>query len=327
MSYQLRWQETPGEGLQRICRKQIELALDITSGSKEAKDTPVHDTRRHLKKARAVMRLVRKEIGRALFKKHDHALRNVGRLISEIRDAEVRLQTVRELQSISGRQRRRSFHQLEQMLTLELENFIAAFAEWQGQAIPMMEEVRDSIACWPVDQFGLKQLRCAVQSTYKKGRNALAEAKRAQTAECFHVFRKHTKQLGYQLRILRPAKPVVLKNLNDDLRALGNLLGRAHDLSFLGDRLRQEPDKADWQRDTRDLLAVIEASQSDLQRGAADLAERFYAQRPRDFGTRLAAWLDQWSCAEHSSVADALVDPVRSGGRQRHSAAARKAAV
>src|ERR1700726_4241853 len=132
MSYQLRREETFGEGLRRICRKQVELALAITEGKKEPRDTPVHETRKHLKKARAVLHLVRKEIGRGLFKNEDHALRDVGRLISEIRDAEVRLETVRELQTVTRRQRRGRFDRLEEILMLELENFIAAFAEWQG---------------------------------------------------------------------------------------------------------------------------------------------------------------------------------------------------
>jgi len=324
MSYQLRGEELPGESLRRICRKQVELALSVARGEKAVSDTPVHATRKHLKKARAVLRLVRKEIGRGLFKKQDRGLRDVGRLISEIRDAEVRLQTVRELQGIARRQRRHSFDKLEEILMLELENFIAAFAEWQQQAIPILERIHDDIDCWPVDHFGFKQFRRGVQATYKRGRKALAEAKRTQTAESFHLFRKEAKQLWYQLRILRPTNPVVLKNLSDDLGALGNLLGRAHDLSFLADRLRQEPDRTEWQREGRQLLAVIEASQSDLQRGAADLGERFYAERPRDFGARVAAWLEAWTCSKSSSVAGALVgQPVStpsagSGRRSRH---------
>src|SRR6266478_7412305 len=131
MRYQLRQDETPGDGLRRICRKQIELAIAIAAGEKEAKDTPVHETRKHLKKARAALRLVRKEIGRGLFRQQDHCLRDVARLISEIRDAEVRLQTVRQLQGITHRRGRAAYGKLEAMLTLELENFMAAFAEWQ----------------------------------------------------------------------------------------------------------------------------------------------------------------------------------------------------
>src|SRR5438876_12383281 len=138
MSYELRHEECLGDGLRRICRKQVELALAFTRGEKETDDTPVHETRKHLKKARAALQLVKKEIGRGLFKKQDRCLRDVGRLISEIRDAEVRLQTVRQLQGITQRRGRATYAKLEGMLMLELENFMAAFAEWQTQALPML---------------------------------------------------------------------------------------------------------------------------------------------------------------------------------------------
>ena len=58
----------------------------------------------------------------------------------------------------------------------------------------------------------------------------------------------------------------------------------------------------------RELLAVIEASQSDLQRGAGDLAERFYSERPRDFGARVGAWLERWAVTNSPSMADTLVN-------------------
>src|SRR6476646_3924635 len=139
MSYQLNHRETLGENLRRICRQQIEWAIAIAKGEKKPNDTPVHETRKHLKKTRAALRLVRREIGRGLFKEQDRCLRDVGRLTSEIRDAEVRLQTVRQLQGITQRRGRGAYAKLEGMLVLELENFMAAFAEWQTQAAPMLE--------------------------------------------------------------------------------------------------------------------------------------------------------------------------------------------
>jgi CHAD domain-containing protein len=307
MSYELRRDETLGDGLCRICRKQVELALAIAKGETETDDTPVHETRKHIKKTRAALRLVRKEIGRGLFKRQDRCLRDVGRLISEIRDAEVRLQTVRELQGLSRRQKRRSYRTVEEMLTLELANFIAAFADWQTQAIPMLESVCHEIDNWPVDQLDCRQLRRAVQNSYKCGRKALAKAKATSTAEDFHAFRSKAKQLWYQLRILRPTNPVVLKNLTDELRAVGDLLGRAHDLSFLGDRLEQERGNSQFEREGHRLLALIESSASDLQGAAAELAERFFAERPRDFGGRIAAWLNDWVNEKPPSLAGKLV--------------------
>jgi CHAD domain-containing protein len=307
MSYQLKHGQTLGDNMRRICRKQIEAAIAITTGEKKASDTPVHEVRKHLKKARAALRLVRKEIGHGLFREQDRCLRDVGRLTSEIRDAEVRLQTVRQLQGITQRRGRGAYAKLESMLMLELENFMAAFAEWQTQAVPMLERADASIDCWPLDQFSCKQLRCAVQRTYKGARKALACTEATPTVENFHRFRTRAKRLWYELRILRPINPVVLKNLTDDLRALGSLLGRAHDLSFLGDRLRGGDQKSEWEREGHKLLAVIEVSQEDLQRGAAELAEHFFAERPRDFGDRVAGWLKDWENEIAPSLAEALV--------------------
>jgi len=319
MSYELKHGQSLGDNIRRICRKQIEAAIAITVGERKTHDTPVHQMRKHLKKARAALRLVRKEIGRGLFREQDHCLRDVGRLTSEIRDAEVRLQTVRELQSLTQRKRRRAgYPKLEGMLMLELENFMAAFAEWQTQALPLLEKAQANTDCWPLDQFSCKQLRRAVQRTYKGARKALARARSTPTPENFHRFRTCAKRLWYELRILRPINPVVLKNLSDDLRSLGSLLGRAHDLSFLGDRLRREDrsghrgdirrgEQSDWEREGHKLLAVIEVSQEDLQRGAAELAEHFFAERPRDFGKRVATWLEEWEEKASPSIAEALV--------------------
>jgi CHAD domain-containing protein len=317
MSYELKHGQALGDNLRRICRNQIEGAIAIATGERKSNDTPVHETRKHLKKTRAALRLVRKEIGRGLFREQDHCLRDVGRLTSDIRDAEVRLQTVRQLQGIVQRRGRSAYAKLESMLMLELENFMAAFAEWQTQAVPLLERARANIDCWPLDQFNSKQLRCAVQRSYKDARQALKSAEATPTADNFHRFRTKAKRLWYELRILRPINPVVLINLSDDLRALANLLGRAHDLSFLGDRLRREDRSADgrirrgeqwqWERESHKLLAVIEVSQGDLQRGATELAEHFFAERPRDFGARVAAWLEDWESKTSRSIAAALV--------------------
>ena len=307
MSYQLRHGETLGDNLRRICRKQIEDAIVIASGENKTDDTPVHEMRKHLKKARGALQLVRKEIGRGLFRQQDHSLRDVSQLTSEIRDAEVRLQTVQQLQGIAQRRGRAHYGRLEAMLILELENFMAAFAEWQKQAVPMLKQAREMVDCWPLDQFSYKQLRRSVQGAYKRTRRALRNAEANPTAKSFHQFRTKAKTLWYQLRILRPVNPVVLKNLSDDLHCLNDLLGRAHDLSFLGERLRTEDQKSEWQREGHKLLAVIEVSQGDLQRGAAELAEHFFAERPRDFGARVGARLEEWKKESAPSLAEALV--------------------
>jgi CHAD domain-containing protein len=308
MSYELRHDEKLGDGVRRVFQKQIEGAIAVATGVKGSDDTPVHEMRKHLKKARGALRLARKEIGRGLFREQDRCLRDVARLTSEIRDAEVRLQTVRRLQNAKHRRKHRDYPKLETMLTLELENFITAFAEWQTQGVSMLNQALEQVELWSIDHFTCKQLRRAVQASYKCARGALDCANAQATAENFHKFRTKAKTLWYQLRILRPVNPAVLKTLADDLDSLGDLLGHAHDLSFLGQRLRREHGKSEWHRESQKLLAIIEVSQEDLQRGAAELAGHFFAERPRAFGSRLAGWLTDWENGTASpSLAAALV--------------------
>ena len=166
MSYELRHEDTLGKNLQRICRKQIEGAIAIAHGRQDCEESPVHATRKHLKKARAALRLVEKAMGRGFFRRQDRSLRDAGRLITDLRDAEVRLQTVRQLQEIARRRDGARYGELEGMLQFELENFTAAFAEWQTRALPTLEQARDAVDCWPLDKFDGKQLRCAVQRSY-----------------------------------------------------------------------------------------------------------------------------------------------------------------
>jgi CHAD domain-containing protein len=260
-----------------------------------------------LKKTRAALRLVRKEIGRGLFREQDHCLRDVGRLISDVRDAEVRLQTVRQFARISKRRGQGSYTNLEEMLKFELENFVAASADWQVHAIGMLQYAHANTDHWALDHFSSKQLRRAVQARYSSARRTLACATANPTAENFHVFRRQAKILGYQMRILRPINPIVVKNLSEDLGALADLLGRAHDLNFLGERLRGEAGDSEWQREAQKLLSGIEASQRDLQRDAAELALHFFAERPRDLGSRLISWLKNWENRTSPSLAEALI--------------------
>src|SRR4051812_567248 len=185
MNDQLKEDEALADGIRRIAQAQIVSASEVVAGDKETENSPVHDTRKHLKKARAALRLVRKEIGRSLFREQDHRLRDIGRLVSEVRDAEVRLQTIRELQSIRPRRGRVLYRELEQMLALELENFVAAFAEWQSQAIPLLKQAGAAMDAWPLNHFDSGQLRRAVQTSYKRARSCLAETRKNPTSRAF----------------------------------------------------------------------------------------------------------------------------------------------
>jgi CHAD domain-containing protein len=171
----------------------------------------------------------------------------------------------------------------------------------------MLQYTRANIDHWVLGHFNSTQLCRAVQARYRRARKALGRATANPTAENFHAFRTEAKTLWYQMRILRPINPVVLKNLSAELGSLGNLLGRAHDLNFLRERLDMEDGESVWQREAQKLLTGIETSESNLQRDAAELGQHFFAERPRDFGARLASWLNVWEGRASPSIAVTVV--------------------
>lgn len=306
MNYELRRNQALGRNLCRIFRKQIDGALAVARGEKEPRDTLVHDIRKHLKKARAILQLVRKDIGREAFCCQEHRLRDVGRLITEIRDAEVRLQTMRQLEEVTHHHFR-SYQKIEQILALELEHFLAAFDGWEKKAIPLLERAREVSRKWPKSGYRWQQLRRAIRRTYKCGRRALAEVQKESSSANIHELRKQVKLLGDQVRILRQLNHVVVGETVRELTELGHLLGRVHDLTFLAERLRREQNEPNWGKQDFDLLALIENSEAELKRDGMELAERFFAERKSEFGAHIKEWINDWHHPKSASISETLI--------------------
>ena len=291
MSYELRQDETLGDGVRRIVCKQIEDAICAGKAEQNGRGSPVHETRKHLKKARAALRLVSGEIERDVWKREDRCLAKVGQLISEVRDAEVRLETVRQLREFA-RGKKRSFQETEELLAFELDSFLAAFSEWPQEAEERLRQTLNRIREWPLDELTCKRLRENVQRTYKRGRKALKTAIKKTSIKNLHTFRKHAKELWYQLRILRPLAPAVFRELNDELKTIGQYLGQVHDLAFVAQRLasigpaRKQGDRI--------LKGLIDSRETELEDTALALGERFYAERPRQFARRISQYFSAW---------------------------------
>jgi CHAD domain-containing protein len=300
MSYELRPDETTGDGLRRIIRGQIENAICASKAKQNGKGSPVHETRKHLKKARAALRLVRGDVKHRSWKRADRCLAEVAEMISDVRDAEVRLETVRQLRSFL-RGKKRSFQETEELLAFELDSFLAAFSEWPQEAEARLGETLELMRNWRWKKVSSKRVRRNVQRTYKRGRKVLAAAIEKTTTENLHAFRNRAKALSHQIRILRPLAPAIFDELDDELKTIGQCLGQLHDLAFVTQRL--------WsfgggeKQGDRILSALIAVRTDELRSTAIALAERFYAERPRQFARRLANYFCKWETARSRALA------------------------
>ena len=311
MTYELQNQETLAQGMRRIICREIENAIKASRRGRNGNRSPVHEARKHLKKARAALAMISKAIPRPDRRREQRCLRTVARLISEVRDAEVRLETLKELREMSPGRRSRYFEETEKLLAFELESFLAAFSGWQEEARSKLSCARRRAAKWPLEQLSWKSIRKATQCSYKQGRDALHCALKKPTSENFHSLRKAVKRLSYQLRILRPLEREIFDSLETQLKTIGQHLGRAHDLAFLAQRLEWAGGGVRRRRGGRTLAELIESRQSDAQRTAVVFGERFYAECPRDFGRKVGQYFVEWERerARNSSVGFFLRPP------------------
>lgn len=241
-----------------------------------------------------MLRLLHGEVSPHLIRREERRLRNVGRLISDIRDAEVRLATVKQLRLNARDGAQRNLAETEELLAFELESFLAAFAGWNEEAAGKLTRARDAMLEWSVVDLTPRHVCRNLGHAYRSGRAALRKATDNGTAERFHELRKRTKTLWYQLRILRPLRPLVFREMTSDLKTLAEHLGHSNDMAFVAARLETLAGTGGRKRAQQALETVIDAREKDLQRVAIALAERFYAQKPKYFSARIAEYLAGW---------------------------------
>ena len=289
MGFRLKLREPLPEGLKRVFREEIDSTLHMCQHPAKERGVTVHEVRKHLKKLRAAMRLAIGEVGKNCHTQEDCRVREIGRLVSDLRDAQVRLQTFIQLRDKAAKKTGQPlFPRTEELLLLERESFSAAFAGWQKEAIPRLENVKACLMEWPIDGLNWKQICGAVCKIYRRGQRALAKTIDDQDAENFHAWRKRVKDVWYQLRILQPLNRTVLQEMAHDAEILGELLGLEHDLDFLLARLAKESGDEGLACELARLQKLIGKRCKKLRRDALELGRRFYAEPSKAFAKRIS---------------------------------------
>jgi len=292
MGFRLKLREPLPDGLKRVFREQVESALVLCWHPARQRGVTVHEVRKHLKRLRAAMRLAVPEVGKNRHTREDRCVRKIGRLVSDLRDAQVRLQTLIELRDETTKGPEDSpFPRIEELLSLERESFSAAFAGWQKQAIPQLERVEARLLKWQLEGLTWKQVCGAVGKIYKRGQRGLAKTINDQDPENFHAWRKRVKDIWYQLRILQPLNRVVLTEMAHDAEVLGELLGREHDLDFLWVRLEKESSDEALRDELAQLENLIRKRGKRLRTNALELGRRFYAEPAKAFAKRISIFV------------------------------------
>ncbi len=294
--------ETAAENVRRLLCGRLDKTLELlTHPPADQLPAAVHDARKSFKRLRALLRLVRPALGRKRFDKENTAFRDAGRALSPLRDAQVLVTAFdRLLEPTAARTRidPDAALRLRSVLVQDLET-VAQDARLPERVPAIVEELRAArvrlAADWPLEGGHWCHVGDGLRATYRQGRHALARLEdRPDTDASWHDLRKRVKDLGYQLRALRPLWPGALKSLGAELRNLAGALGDDHDLVVLRARLLDNPEPWISPKDLAALGAVIDARRAELQCRSLGLARRIYAEKPSAFEDRMRDLWDIW---------------------------------
>ena len=285
--YRLKPGEAAADGIRRIADGRARKALQKLGAVDDDGAAAIHGARKDLKKLRAVLRLVRAELPKKLYREQNRLYRDAGRLLSDSRDAEVKVETLDDLEERFGREFPTAVADPWRR-DLERERYAASadaggdLAERVERARAKIEVGRAEIGRWPLEGDSFALLEPGVLTAYAEGREGLGRVRKEPDAEAVHEWRKRAKDLWYQLRLLAELWPEVLGETSDQAHALTDLLGDHHDLAVLAADLEA--------RDTLDpeaILELISRRQDELLERAIGLGERLYAEKPKAWAKRL----------------------------------------
>jgi hypothetical protein len=314
--------ETATDGLRRIALGQIDLAIEmLLSGEGSVPpEQAVHETRKALKRLRALMRLLEGEIGSGRARREREMLRDAAKRLAGARDAEVMVKTLDGLVGRRGGRklgRKRGVIELREHLERERR---AASTQAPGddsvheQVAEELRELRADVRRWRLSDRPAQRLTGpGLEHIYRAGRDGYARAMAGgrRDARAMHRWRKHVKDLRYALEALDVHDPPGatsgdgpatsgkreqrgkrtgggrISRLAERADTLGELLGEEHDLVVLAERIRAHEPLRRRRRVRRQLLRAISRRRAKLRKRALRKGRGLYERRPKRFVRRV----------------------------------------
>jgi len=297
VAFRLKKNESASAGIRRVVRREIDAAIELLEDRKSDPSETVHELRKGFKKIRAVVRLVRDGLGAEGFRRENRALRDLGRLLSPARDAKVRLTALdRLLEKEKGKLSRSDVAPIRARLASSHRAAVtrARRPEAVARIGQELRALRRRARSWPLEKAGFACLEAGLRRAYRDGRRAEAEAYRVRTDDAFHEWRKRAKDLRYQVSLLEPAWPRLMKDVARGLHDLTDVLGDDHDLADLRGALTGRGKPANRAKAVDDLLDRIAHRRSILQAEARPVGARMYPEKPGRFVARIESYWDAW---------------------------------
>lgn len=288
MAFELNLRAPFGEQLREFSELKVRQATNLLSVANGDADEAVHDTRKLMKRLRALLRLIRSVLTKQHFQTLDKAAADTSRCLSGPREARATLDclatVVPDLLLVLPDD---TVHRLGQVLEDTL--LESSLEDTLNGARAHLAHLAEAFADVAWEAVSLEQALDGLAVTYKRARRSHKTCEESSHAEVFHDLRKGVKHHTHQLQLFRDLWPAWVEAHGETARTLGDLLGSDHDLSDL--QLRLIDGRLGLSPQERLAVEGVLRARSQLLRAeASPLRARLFAESARAFRKRTGAY-------------------------------------
>jgi len=290
MACRLKGGTSVGAQLSRVVEKELRAAIDeVTHASTNAKS--IHETRKHIKKIRSVLHLLRRELG-GHYKALNERIRLAARQLSPARDADALVTTLKTLRRRHGRIVTAAiFKAADSALKTRRDDSYARLGQRRLAAIRRRlvhsrRVVPDRIRAVTTT----RTMREGVKRGYRRAREAMDEATVRQAEDArFHEWRRRVKDHWYQMRLVEGIKGKAHRRVRR-LKELQDWLGDDHNLVVLRSVILESPHQFGRAHAVAVIVGCIDAHLAALRRRAIRRGRQLFARKPASFRKTIREW-------------------------------------
>ncbi len=272
--------------LKKSARKIIQAGIKDLEDKEIKTNILIHDSRKRVKNSRAILRLIRFEVGEKNFKSLNILLRNLNRKSANIRKAYVLIDIIeKELEDSMNNGVRTILHNLKSKIENELVS-----SQPKINTNQILREYHDSFIAFKklIDNWDFKKknfslINIGLSEIYEKGQIFYKMALKKQEVPIFHEMRKNAKDLLYALEIIRKGWPPVIKTYINQTKILTDQIGKMHDLY----ELKLEINKYYKGNEIEDLLKTSDERIKNLIGSSELIGQKIYAEKTKNFISRM----------------------------------------
>jgi CHAD domain-containing protein len=289
MSFELHKRKRLPDELTKIVRRELRntvRALDAGDGSDF--ETVIHESRKSVKKVRAVAALL-EQAGAKVPRKDRKRLKLAARGLSRLRDSAAIIESLDRVRRRYPKQLPEHTFGILRRALVGARNRQATRAKRDGvvaEAAERLAKARRSAKAWTSPSITFSDMVAVMAESYRRSRKAMNRSRETGQSATLHRWRKELKRLWYQMRLAQPllngAAPLIA-----DLKRLGTALGDDHNLVVLGATLRGCRELRPMRAQLRQIEHLAARMRQPLRRRAFALGHRVHARKPEAF----ARWM------------------------------------